>query len=327
MDEFEIIDAHIHLCRDLDEERNYFPIPGLRARDRWATPERAIEYMDRNGISKMAFMILIPRQFRAPLFEKAKVMQLPEEQRDKERKRLGQQIAPLMREMNEWGCGVGRRFPRLLPFIGMSNDFGGPEDMVAEVELRASQGAKGVKLHPGQFSHFPDDEELWPMYAKCQELGLPVLADSGPWPHSHLMLMYPNPLGFKLHEPHVDYAEPRNFARVLEAFPRLTLILAHLGSAWWDERVELAQRYPNVYFDTSQGFSAPDRIPVVAHRGLAEEDAVRIFRKIGVERIMFATDFPGIAPQPQLEQILRMPLTDEEKRMLLSENAKRIIHI
>ena len=327
MEDFEIIDAHIHLCRTPEEERNYFPIPGRRAHDRWATPERAIEYMDQKGISKMAFMILIPRQFRAPLYEKVKLWELPEEQRRQEEKKLSPQIASLMREMNEWGCGIGRRFPRLLPFIGMSNDFGGGEAMAEEVALRASQGANGVKLHPGQFSYFPDDEVSWPMYQKCQELGLPVLSDSGPWPHSHLMMMYPNPLGFELHKAKREFAEPKNFARVLEAFPRLTLILAHLGSAWWDERLELAQKYPNVYFDTSQGFAAPDRIPVVAHRGLAEEDAVRVFRKIGVERIIFGTDFPGIEPQSQLEQIMRLPLTDEEKRMILAENARRILRI
>jgi predicted TIM-barrel fold metal-dependent hydrolase len=327
MDDLEIIDVHNHLCRTEEEERNYFPIPGRRAHDRWATPERAMEYMDQNGISKMAFMILIPRQLRTPLFEKAKLANLPEEQRAKEREKLSAQIAPLIREMNEWGCGIGRQYARLLPFIGMSDDLESASAMAEEIALRASQGAKGVKMHPGQFSCFPDDEVFWPMYEKCQELGLPVLSDSGPWPHSHLMMMYPNPLGFKLHEPNQNYAEPKNFARVLEAFPKLTLIMAHLGSAWWDERVELAQQYPNLVFDTSQGFAAPDQIPVVAHRSLAEEDAVRIFRKIGVERIMFGSDFPGIAPQPQLEQILRLPLTDAEKRMILAENARRILKI
>ena len=232
-----------------------------------------------------------------------------------------------MRDMNEWGCGVGHRFPRLLPFIGMSDDLGSPEAMAEEVALRASQGAMGVKMHPGQFSYYANDEAFWPMYAKCQELGLPIMSDSGPWPHSHLVFMYPNPLGYKLYEDLKDYAEPKNWAKVLEAFPKLTVTLAHLGSAWWDERVELAQKYPNVYFDTSQGFSAPDQLPVVGRRSLAEEDVVRIFRKIGVERIMFGTDLPGIPLQPQLEQILRLPFTDEEKRMILSENAKRILKI
>jgi len=327
MEDFEIIDMHVHLCRTEDEEREYFPLPGRRERDRWATPERAIEYMDRNNISQTAFMILVPRQYRGPLYEKAKLDGLPESQRRKEKERIAGQIGPIMRKMNEWGCGVGRRLPRLLPFIGMSDDLGGPEAMAEEVALRASQGAKGVKVHPGQFSHYPDDEAFWPMYEKCQELGLPILADSGPWPHSHLVFMYPNPLGYKLHEDEKNYAEPKNWAKVLEAFPKLTVILAHLGSAWWDERVELAQKYANVYFDTSQGFAAPDQLPVVARRGLAEEDAVRVFRKIGVERIMFGTDMPGIPLQPQLEQILRLPCTDGEKRMILAENARRILRI
>jgi predicted TIM-barrel fold metal-dependent hydrolase len=327
MSDFEIIDAHIHLARTVEEESNYWLFPGRRTCDRYGTPERAIEYMDRSGISKMAFMTLIPRQFRGPLAEKAKLLELPEEQRRKEEKRIGEQVAPIMREINEWGCKVGQRFSRLIPFSCVSKELGDAKAMVDEVVLRAGQGAKGIKLHPGIFSFFPDDEELWPMYEKCQELGLPVLADSGPWSVSHVLIEYPSPVGVPGSQEGIQYAEPKNFARVLEVFPRLTVILAHLGSAWWDERVELAHKYPNVYFDTSQGFSAADRVPHSPHRGLAEEDVVRVFRKIGVERIMFGTDFPALPPQPQLEQLLRIPLTDEEKRMILSENAKRILYI
>jgi len=327
MSDFEIIDAHIHLARTVEEESNYWLFLGRRTCDRYGTPERAIEYMDRSGISKMAFMTLIPRQFRGPLAEKAKLLELPEEQRRKEEKRIGEQVAPIMREINEWGCKVGQRFSRLIPFSCVSKELGDAKAMVDEVVLRAGQGAKGIKLHPGIFSFFPDDEELWPMYEKCQELGLPVLADSGPWSVSHVLIEYPSPVGVPGSQEGIQYAEPKNFARVLEVFPRLTVILAHLGSAWWDERVELAHKYPNVYFDTSQGFSAADRVPHSPHRGLAEEDVVRVFRKIGVERIMFGTDFPALPPQPQLEQLLRIPLTDEEKRMILSENAKRILYI
>lgn len=153
------------------------------------------------------------------------------------------------------------------------------------------------------------------------------MADSGPWPTQHTLAEYPAFLSATAKTKASDYGEPKNFAKVAEAFPRLTLILAHLGSAWWDERVELGQRYPNVYFDTAQGFSAPDRIPYSPHRGLAEEDVPRIFRKIGVERILFGTDFAAVAPQPQLEQILRLPLTDREKQMVLAGNAKRLLRL
>jgi predicted TIM-barrel fold metal-dependent hydrolase len=325
MKEFEIIDAHIHLTQSVEEEVGYYPVPGRRDRDRWSNPRRLISYMDTFGISKMVFMILIPRQYRAPLFEKARLSELPQEQREKEGKKLSEQIAALTRKYNEWGCEVGRNNPRLLPCVGISPDLGSEKDIVKELELRVKQGAKGVKMHPGMYSFYPADERLLPMYEKCQELGIPVLADSGPWPHSHELVVFP--LWFSMPKEKPQPAEPVNFAPVLEQFPRLKLVLAHLGSAWWDERVELALKYPNVLFDTSQGFSAPDRIPVVPHRSLAEEDAVRIFRKIGTKRILFGTDFPAIPPSPQMEQILRLDLTDDEKQMILAENAKRVYNI
>ncbi len=327
MADFEIIDAHIHLARALEEESNYWLFPGRRACDRYGTPGEAVKYMKREGISRMVFLTLIPRQYRGPLAEKAKLTSLPEKQRQEEEKKIGEQVAPRMREINEWGCDVGKRFPQLLPFSCISPELGGAEGMVKEVELRADQGAKGIKLHPGMFSFFPDDEVMFPAYEKCQEMELPVLADSATWPTPHILVEYPSPVKMTASQAVVDYGEPKNWARVAETFPKLTIILAHLGSAWWDERVELAAQYPNLVFDTSQGFAAPDQIPVVAHRSLAEEDAVRIFRKIGVERIMFGSDSPGIARQPQVEQIMRLPLTDEEKRMILAGNARRILKI
>jgi hypothetical protein len=60
---------------------------------------------------------------------------------------------------------------------------------------------------------------------------------------------------------------------------------------------------------------------------LAEEDVVRVVRKIGADRVMFGTDLPGIPLQPQLEQILRLPFSEEEKRNILARNAKRILGI
>ena len=325
MEDFEIIDVHTHLARNLQEEQEYFLVSGRRARDRFGTPERAIEYMDRSGISKMAFMTLIPRQFRGPLVEKAKIQNLPEKERIEKEKTIGEEIAPTIQEFNEWGCDVGKRYPRLLPFSCICKELGDADAIAKEVALRASQGVKGIKMHPGMFSFFPDDEVLWPAYEKCQELGLPILSDSGPWPAPHVLVRFPSPVVDSAEGAGVDFAEPKNWSKVLEAFPKLTVILAHLGAAWWDERVELAQKYPNVVFDTSQGFAAPDQIPYCSHRSLAEEDVPRIFRKIGIDRIMFGTDFPALAPQPQVEQMLRIPFTDEERTKLFAGNAKRIL--
>ena len=130
------------------------------------------------------------------------------------------------------------------------------------------------------------------------------------------------------------YGEPIYFVEVLESFPRLTLVMCHLASAFWDQRVEMAQRYPNLCFDMSGSFNLPldaaSRDPIIArdrHRACAEEDAVRIIRKVGAERIMWGTDGPAIMARSGIEQVLRLGLSDEEKRMILAENAKRIYGI
>ena len=323
MDDFEVIDAHVHMARNFSEEINWYLIPGRRDRDRWATPEGSIPWMDRSGISKMVVLVLLPRTWRPSLSEKARIEGLPTNERQAAEKKMVSHLAPKIREFNEWGCKMGSMFPRLIPFILIAKDLGGAKDLADEVALRFKQGAKGVKLHPGMHGFFPDDEALWPMYARCQELGLPVVADSGPWEVPNILVGSAS----HLHQKHADYGEPKNFEKVLKEFPHLTLVMAHLGSAWWDERVELAEKYANLRFDISQGFAAPDRIPFYPLRGLAEEDAPRILRKIGVERIMFGSDGPSLPFQLQLEQLLRLPLTDNEKRLILAENAKRIYHI
>jgi predicted TIM-barrel fold metal-dependent hydrolase len=323
MAEFEVIDAHVHMARNSSEETGWYLIPGRRDRDRWATPEGSIPWMDRNGISKMVVLVLLPRTWRPSLNEKARIEGLPSPERVEAEKKMVAELAPKIREFNEWGCQLSAHFPRLVPFILIAKDLGGAAELAGEVALRFRQGAKGVKLHPGMHGFYPDDETHWPMYAKCQELGLPVVADSGPWEVPNILIGS----AAHLHQPHPDYGEPKNFEKVLKTFPRLTLVMAHLGSAWWDERVELAAKYPNLYFDISQGFAAPDRIPFYPLRGLAEEDAPRILRKIGVARIMFGSDGPSLPFQLQLEQLLRLPLTDDEKRRILAENAKRIYRI
>ena len=52
--------------------------------------------------------------------------------------------------------------------------------------------------------------------------------------------------------------------------------------------------------------------------------ALRVMRDVGIERMIFGSDGPHVMLQPYLEQVLRLPLTEEERRLILSENAKRI---
>jgi hypothetical protein len=319
-EEFEIIDAHVHLHRNVTQEKQSFFIPGRRDRDRWGNAESIIAYMDREGISKTVCLNLFPTEpMRDFLMSK-----IPAEDKEKDpesvKTQVEKELASRLRRHNEWLCAVSMENPRIVAGIGMQKLLT-PEEMVEEVEAGAAQGAKTVKLLPGMFRHYPNDRAFWQLYEKCQEIGMPVTLDSGT-------------LG-ELSPEGVYYGEPVNFVEVLESFPKLTVVMCHLASAFWDQRVEMAQRFSNLSFDMSGSFNRPPNgewmlEPIIArdaHRACAEEDAVRIIRKVGVDRIMWGTDGPAVMARSGIEQVLRLDLTDEEKRKILAQNAKRIYEI
>ena len=312
MGDYEVIDAHIHLWRTPEQEKRALPIPGRRECDRWGTPDAALRLMDRCGISKVVFLNVLPT---VEMIE-AGLARLPgdadEADRRDETERLRLEMVDRVRRQNDWACEVGAAHDRLVPFIGVQTLLG-PEGCVEEVRRGHSRGAKGVKVQPGMNTFFPADRDLWPMYETAQELGLPILTDSGTYG--------------RLTPDGEHYGRPANFVDVLASFPNLTLVMAHFASAYWDERIELAKRFSNLQFDISGGFGAADVQARDGGRALAEQDAARVLRKVGIERFLFGTDGPSVMPQPYIEQVLRLGLTDEEQQLLLAGNAKRLYRL
>lgn len=112
---------------------------------------------------------------------------------------------------------------------------------------------------------------------------------------------------------------PADFVPFANDFPEVTLILAHLGNSGAAGSSELqvraiqASRHGNVYVDTS---SAQSLLP-----GLIEWAA----SEVGAERILFGTDTPIYFAPSQRARIDHADLTDEQKRMILWDNARRIL--
>jgi predicted TIM-barrel fold metal-dependent hydrolase len=319
VDEFEIIDAHVHLYRDIEKEKQALPIPGRRDRDRWGNADSIVPYLDREGVSTVVGLNFYPtgvmrRVLRSRIRPGLSATDRLDAEEDVER-----QLVAGLRRQNEWLCDLAARTGRIVAGVGVQKLLT-PEQLVAEVELRAAQGARTIKMIPGWFHEYPNDRAFWPMYRRCVELGLAVTSDTGT-------------VGLGVHAAYPDefnpicYGEPVHFIDVLDAFPELTLVMCHFGSAFWDQRVELARRYPNLAFDISGGFAAPHFDARDGTRALPEADAVRVMRKVGIERMMFGSDGPHVMLQSYLEQFLRLDLTDEEKQLVLAENARRIYRI
>ncbi len=310
-EEFEIVDAHVHLYRTLSLEKANVIDKGRRDRDRWGNPDAVIGFMEREGISHVICLPNYPtRQMRRSALTKLP-KDLPTDELEVAQAAVESDLADKVRRQNEWLCQLHAANPRLVPAVGIQKLFS-PEEMVEEVRLRVSQGARTVKLLPGFYFEYPNDRAFWPMYQVCEELGVPITSDTGA-------------LGFE--ESGINYGQPVHFTEVLESFPRLKLVMAHFPGAFWDERVELARVFPNLFFDISGCFDAPHMEVRDGHRACAVEDAVRVMRKVGVDRFMYGSDGPRFRFQPGLEQILALDLAADEKRAILSENAKRVYGI
>lgn len=197
--------------------------------------------------------------------------------------------------INDWAKSV--MSDRLICFGSVHPD---AEDAFSELERIKSLGLKGIKLHPDYQGFFANEERLLPIYRKCAELGLPVILHAG------------------LDAMSVDciHCTPEMSAEILEKVPEMTLILAHFGgNELWDD-VEKYLVGKNVWFDTA-----------FADGKISDEQAMRIIRNHGADKILFASDCPWHSPEREKAMLERLPLTEREREAISHKNAERLLNI
>jgi len=112
-------------------------------------------------------------------------------------------------------------------FIGFATVDPWKGEAAAEELERAVKdlGLRGLKLHPIHQAFFPNDERIYPLYEKCQALGIPLLMHSG---YAAAGVGMPGGGGFKL-----KYAKPiPGFDAVAADFPDRTIIMALPAWPW-----------------------------------------------------------------------------------------------
>ena len=103
-------------------------------------------------------------------------------------------------------------------------------------------GLKGIKLGPIYQKFHPLDKRAYPIYARAEQLGLPILFHQG--------ATYPRTAPLK-------YANPILLEEIALDFPKLKIIIAHVGNPWYDETNVLIRKQPNVFADISGIFYRP----------------------------------------------------------------------
>ncbi len=185
-------------------------------------------------------------------------------------------------EANEEIASYVRRWPD--KFIGFAKHDAATEAGkirgLLEREVR-TLGLKGLKFHG-----VPSRE----MVEAAAELRIPIL----------------------FHPPKVN-----DCLDVIRSYPRVALILAHLGnfaSRDWREHVraiEAAKRLPNLYLDTSS----------VVFVDYLEQAA----RELPAEKLLFGSDGPLVDSRVELHKVRLLKLPREKEQMVLGGNILRLL--
>jgi hypothetical protein len=163
----------------------------------------------------------------------------------------------------------------------------------ADVKQR---GYKGVYIHIYGYDIPLDHRKMYPLYAKCEELGVPVSMQTG-----HVLEAMPS-----------EHAKPIYLDRIACDFPELTMVGTHTGWPWVEELIAVATKWPNVYINISAWlprYFSPALVNFMKTRA-------------GANKVLFGSN--GLPWKRYLEQFDALGLSEEAKRKILYDNPKRV---
>lgn len=189
---------------------------------------------------------------------------------------------------------------RLIPFASVNPFI--VNDLAEELErLAKTLGFRGLKAYPVYQHHYMNDSRMYPLYAKAQELGLPLLVHTGSSVFKGARIKYGDPL-------HLD--------DVAIDFPDLTILMAHSGRPfWYAQAFWMARRHANVYLELS---------------GLPGKKLLDYFPELErlADKVVYGSDWPGNPDlRRNVDAILSLPLKGETKEKILWKNAARILDV
>ena len=165
-------------------------------------------------------------------------------------------------------------------------------------------GFVGAHLYPHWFGQAPDAAIYYPYYARCAELGIPIMMQVG-----HCLV-------YRTDNRLATVARPMILDRVAIDFPELTIIGIHLGYPWTDEMISVATKHENVFMCGDA--YAPK------HWGA---NAVHFANTYGQDKFLFGTDWWVIDPERAMKEIHDFDMRPTSKRKLLRDNALRIFNL
>jgi predicted TIM-barrel fold metal-dependent hydrolase len=203
--------------------------------------------------------------------------------------------------LNDWSAEFARDRPQVL----QSATFYPEPEAPAYVAEALDAGARVFKVHVQVGGFDPRDPLLTPVWTRLEQTGTPVVIHCGSGPLV------------------VHHTGPAPMSGLLERFPRLQLVIAHLGMPEYAAFLDLAERYERVHLDTTMfATDFTERLMPFDRSLLPRLGALR-------DKVVLGSDFPAI-PYPyahQLAALSRLGLGDYWLRAVLWGNGARLFGV
>ena len=174
---------------------------------------------------------------------------------------------------------------------------------IEEVDRVAAAGAAWLKLHPNTQEFDVAQPAVRRVVRRAAEHGLPVLFDAySPW----------------------DADQPGKFVNLAMEVPESRLILAHAHGPGFPQLLmyDILARYPwwrrNVWTDISV-------TGLMMAGGPFADQFAWVLRKVGVDRVVFGSDFPLDDPVAAARAVALLGFTEEEQAAILHDNAAALL--
>lgn len=186
-------------------------------------------------------------------------------------------------------------------FVGIGSlDPSDRKNAFKQIDEALALGLKGINIEPGAYPTpmYADDRRLYPIYAYCEDRGVPVVVMAG------------GSAG-----PDLSYTVPVHIDRVAGDFPALRIAISHGGWPWVHEILHVAFRRLNVYLSPDQYLC---NMPGM-------NDYIAAANGFLSERFLYASSYPFVSVKQYADWFRKLPIRPELMEQLQYRNAARFL--
>jgi predicted TIM-barrel fold metal-dependent hydrolase len=208
-------------------------------------------------------------------------------------------------ESNDYILESVSRYPRRLVGFCMVQP-NSTEAAIAEIERCARGGARGIgEMRPDVQSFDLSDEAIMTPLVEALKKNRLILLTHASEPVGH---SYPGK----------GTITPDRLYPFIARHPDLTVVCAHWGGGlpFYALMPEVKKAMQNVFFDTAAS-------PFLYRPQVYQQ----VSQLVGAEKILFGSDYPLMLQNRVLKEIEAADLTEEAKKLIMGENARRLLGI